>query len=186
MPQATLESGAQTRVVDEHEHAAAQRPERRRRQDRPHARRRLRARRLGQARRGAAARGRARRAERSPPRRRDRASCSTTGYSLYDREEPVDRRRGGGEHRRPLRGRAAGAGRRRATSSVRVRDDQKVRVDVEAPAEVEGPIAAGEQLGEATVTVDGQVRRPGAAGRRHGRRRADDHRPDRRPAGRRR
>ncbi len=36
-----------------------------------------------------------------------------------------------------------------------VREDQRVRTEVEAPAEVEGPINRGERLGLATVTVDG-------------------------------
>jgi hypothetical protein len=40
--------------------------------------------------------------------------------------------------------------------SVEVRDDQEVKVDADGPAEVEGPIDAGERLGTATVTVDGR------------------------------
>ena len=38
---------------------------------------------------------------------------------------------------------------------VRARDDQELEVDVEAPEEVEGPIAAGTPLGSATVSLDG-------------------------------
>jgi D-alanyl-D-alanine carboxypeptidase (penicillin-binding protein 5/6) len=45
---------------------------------------------------------------------------------------------------------------RRADVALRARDDQKVRVEADGPAEVEGPIAAGEKLGQATVTVDGR------------------------------
>jgi D-alanyl-D-alanine carboxypeptidase (penicillin-binding protein 5/6) len=77
------------------------------------------------------------------------------GYSLYDREVAVDR---GGEE--------ASAGVRyedeplslvaKQGVTVEVRDDQRVRIDAEAPAEVEGPIADGERLGRATVTVDGR------------------------------
>ncbi len=77
------------------------------------------------------------------------------GYSLYDRDTPVVRE-----------GEEASASVRyedeplalvaRRGIDVRVREDQKVKVDVEAPAEVEGPVAAGAKLGEATVTVDGR------------------------------
>lgn len=38
---------------------------------------------------------------------------------------------------------------------VGLRDDQKVRVEVDAPREVTGPIRRGARLGHATVTVDG-------------------------------
>jgi D-alanyl-D-alanine carboxypeptidase (penicillin-binding protein 5/6) len=77
------------------------------------------------------------------------------GFSLYDREVPV---REDGEE-------ASAAVRYEdeplalvATRDValRARDDQKVRVEADGPAEVEGPIAAGEKLGQATVTVDGR------------------------------
>jgi serine-type D-Ala-D-Ala carboxypeptidase (penicillin-binding protein 5/6) len=40
--------------------------------------------------------------------------------------------------------------------SVAARDDQEVETEVEAPAEVVGPIERGEKLGEVVVTVDGQ------------------------------
>ncbi len=40
--------------------------------------------------------------------------------------------------------------------AVPVRDDQTLRAAVDAPAEVEGPIAEGEKLGTATVTLDGE------------------------------
>jgi serine-type D-Ala-D-Ala carboxypeptidase (penicillin-binding protein 5/6) len=39
---------------------------------------------------------------------------------------------------------------------VAVRDDEQVATQVEAPDEVEGPIAEGERLGSVTVTVDGR------------------------------
>ena len=77
------------------------------------------------------------------------------GYSLYDRDVVVER---DGEEAsaavryedEPLPLVAANG------ISVEVRDDQKVDVEVEAPAEVEGPVAAGAKLGESTVTVDGR------------------------------
>ena len=77
------------------------------------------------------------------------------GFSLYEREEPVT---DGGQE-------ASTAVRYEdeplelvATRDVvvRARADQKVRVEADGPAEVEGPIAAGEKLGQATVTVDGR------------------------------
>lgn len=51
--------------------------------------------------------------------------------------------------------------------ALSVRRDQRVKVDVDAPAEVEGPIAAGDRLGSLTVTVDGRFadRTPLVAGR---------------------
>ncbi|MEZ5156502.1 MAG: D-alanyl-D-alanine carboxypeptidase family protein [Solirubrobacterales bacterium] len=77
------------------------------------------------------------------------------GFSLYDRERPV--RRDGGEasvsvryEDEPLELVAKrGVG-------VEVREDQRVRVDAEGPEQIEGPVAAGERLGQATVTVDGR------------------------------
>jgi D-alanyl-D-alanine carboxypeptidase (penicillin-binding protein 5/6) len=88
------------------------------------------------------------------------------GFSLYDRAEPVGRgdREAGASVRyedEPLPLLA------RRGIAVRVRDDQEVEVAVDAPDEVEGPIAAGERLGSATVTVDGRFagRTPLAAGR---------------------
>lgn len=88
------------------------------------------------------------------------------GFSLYDRVEPVGR----GEREASVDVRyedgplplLADRG-----IALRARDDQDVEVDVEAPGEVEGPIAAGERLGSATVTVDGRLvgRTPLAAAR---------------------
>ncbi len=43
------------------------------------------------------------------------------------------------------------------TVELTVREGQTVRTDVDAPAEVEGPIARGARLGEAVVSVDGQA-----------------------------
>ena len=40
--------------------------------------------------------------------------------------------------------------------TVATRDDQEVETEVEAPAEVVGPIKRGEKLGEVAVTVDGE------------------------------
>ena len=53
------------------------------------------------------------------------------------------------------------------TISLAVRKDQEVRVEVEGPMHVEGPIADGERLGEVTVTIDGELadRTPLIAGR---------------------
>lgn len=88
------------------------------------------------------------------------------GFSLYDRVAPVERdgREASAEVRyedEPLPLLA------RRGIALRARDDQDVEVDVEAPREVEGPIAAGERLGTATVTVDGRLvgRTPLAAAR---------------------
>ncbi len=41
--------------------------------------------------------------------------------------------------------------------AVAAREDQRIETDVEAPAEVEGPIAEGERLGRVTVSLDGDV-----------------------------
>jgi|GEM_PF-243729 len=50
---------------------------------------------------------------------------------------------------------------------VSVRKDENVQVDIEAPKEVEGPIAEGDRLGQLTVTIDGKFadRTPLTAGR---------------------
>jgi D-alanyl-D-alanine carboxypeptidase (penicillin-binding protein 5/6) len=44
----------------------------------------------------------------------------------------------------------------RGTVEVRAREDQELKASVDAPSEVEGPIAEGERLGTATVTLDGE------------------------------
>jgi D-alanyl-D-alanine carboxypeptidase (penicillin-binding protein 5/6) len=41
--------------------------------------------------------------------------------------------------------------------SLAARDDQDLSVAIDAPAEVEGPLERGARLGEATVTLDGEV-----------------------------
>jgi serine-type D-Ala-D-Ala carboxypeptidase (penicillin-binding protein 5/6) len=48
-----------------------------------------------------------------------------------------------------------------------IREDQRIETEVDAPAEVEGPVDRGERLGLATVTIDGQpaARVPLAAAR---------------------
>ena len=50
---------------------------------------------------------------------------------------------------------------------VAIRPDQDLRVDVGGPKQVEGPIAAGDRLGQVTVTLDGKFvgRTPLVAGR---------------------
>ncbi|MCL4287056.1 MAG: serine hydrolase [Thermoleophilia bacterium] len=78
------------------------------------------------------------------------------GFSLYDRAEPVAR----GEREASVDVRYEDGPLpllARRGIALRARDDQNVEVDVEAPREVEGPIAAGERLGTATVTVDGRL-----------------------------
>ncbi len=88
------------------------------------------------------------------------------GYSLYERREPIQR------------------GEEVATSGVRfedqplpliaqravevsIRADQNLKVDVEGPTDVEGPVVAGDRLGRVTATVDGKFidRVPLLAGR---------------------
>ncbi len=77
------------------------------------------------------------------------------GFSLYGREVAV--RKGGEEATTAVRYEDEPLGLVASRSvAVRVRDDQRVRVEAEGPAEVEGPVAAGERLGRATVTVDGR------------------------------
>ncbi len=77
------------------------------------------------------------------------------GYGLYAREDAIER--GAAEAAAAVR---YEDGRLPLTASrgvsVEVRDDQEVKVDADGPAEVEGPIDAGERLGTATVTVDGR------------------------------
>jgi D-alanyl-D-alanine carboxypeptidase (penicillin-binding protein 5/6) len=77
------------------------------------------------------------------------------GFSLYDRAEPVERDTREAHVAVRYEDEPLSLLARRGIA-VRVRDDQDVEVEVERPAEVEGPIAAGERLGTATVTVDGR------------------------------
>lgn len=88
---------------------------------------------------------------------RDEASAELLdyGYSLYDRRSPFradevlatsDVRYGDA----PLELMAKRA------LGVPVRADQELRAEVDAPAEVEGPIAQGAKLGMATVTLEGE------------------------------
>ena len=133
-----------------------QRPDRRRRQDRPYDRRRLRPRRLREARRRAAARRRARSAERGRARRRDRAAARLRLLALRRARSPSS----AATSEASRRAFATRTSRSRWSPTpgvtVEVRDDQRVRDRRRGPAEVEGPIAAGERLGRATVTVDGR------------------------------
>jgi len=88
------------------------------------------------------------------------------GYSLYGRQRPLVR--GGAETAASVRyeDRPLALVARRGVS-VQARDDQRVRVATDGPTEVEGPVAAGQRLGTATVTVDGRFvdRVPLVAGR---------------------
>ena len=77
------------------------------------------------------------------------------GYSLYDRRRAVERGEEVASADVAYEDEDLALEAEREVE-VSVRRDQRVRVDVEAPAEVEGPIAAGQRLGEATVTVDGK------------------------------
>ena len=78
------------------------------------------------------------------------------GYSLYERRRPFD---GGAElasaavryEDEPLE-LVAGRG-----FAVAARDDQRIETQVDAPTEVEGPIARRERLGRITVSLDGNV-----------------------------
>ena len=103
------------------------------------------------------------------------------GFSLYDREVPV---REDGEE-------ASAAVRYEdeplalvATRDValRARDDQKVRVDGRRPGGGRGPDRGRREARAGDGDGRRAIRRPRAAGRRHGGRRSDDRRPDRRPA----
>ena len=76
------------------------------------------------------------------------------GFSLYSEETPV-------RARQPLARPPVDSGGRvallaRDPLSVTVRRDQDVETDVEAPAELAGPVRRGERLGEVSVTVDGR------------------------------
>lgn len=78
------------------------------------------------------------------------------GFSLYSKRIPV--RPGRAVLRVPVR---YGGDRTLALVSRRkvrlgVRDDQKLRVALKAPDEVEGPIRRGQRLGTARVTLDGE------------------------------
>lgn len=88
------------------------------------------------------------------------------GYSLYHRERAVARGRAEATAAVRYEDRPLALVARRSVP-VEVRDDQRVEVDARAPTEVEGPIAAGERLGQVTVTVDGRFidRVPLTAGR---------------------
>jgi D-alanyl-D-alanine carboxypeptidase (penicillin-binding protein 5/6) len=86
----------------------------------------------------------------------DTLSLLRYGLSLYLRQTPV---RGGEKLAAPaVRGRDETLP-LVAARSVRVaaRRDQSVRVAVDAPSEVEGPIPPGRRLGTGVVTLDGDV-----------------------------
>lgn len=77
------------------------------------------------------------------------------GLSLYQPRRPVER----GELLTSVSVRDQGyALELEAVRQVRVivRDDQRVETVVDAPAEVEGPLARGQRLGEASISVDGR------------------------------
>jgi D-alanyl-D-alanine carboxypeptidase (penicillin-binding protein 5/6) len=78
------------------------------------------------------------------------------GYSLYRQRHPFERDEelaSAAVHYedQPL-GLLAGRG-----LAVAAREDQRIETDVEAPAQVEGPVAEGERLGRVTVSLDGEV-----------------------------
>lgn len=78
------------------------------------------------------------------------------GYSLYDQRRPVDR---GAElasatvryEDEPLELVAARG------FAVAARENQRIETDIDAPLEVEGPIAGGDRLGRVTVSLDGDL-----------------------------
>ncbi len=77
------------------------------------------------------------------------------GFSLYDKQVPI--RPGRPVVRVPVRFEDGSLGlvsKRRVR--IGVREDQSLKVSVDAPDRVEGPIRQGERLGEATVTLDGE------------------------------
>ena len=77
------------------------------------------------------------------------------GFSLYRREQPVEQgsRLAAAEVRYQDETLPLVAG---GSVALRAREDQDLDVAVDAPAEVEGPVARGERLGRATVTLDGE------------------------------
>jgi len=86
---------------------------------------------------------------------RDNLELLDYGFSLYKRRLPV---RAGAALARPSIRYDGGSLPLRAARTVTVglRPDQRLSVEVRAPAEVEGPIARGEALGRASVYVDGR------------------------------
>ena len=97
--------------------------------------------------------------------RRDDAGAARRA-ALSRRADPVSRRRPGLAPERDVR--------------LTVRDGQRVETEVDAPAEVEGPVDRGERLGLATVTVDGAAGRRACRSRRALGRRRDRARARRR------
>ncbi|MEO7197107.1 MAG: D-alanyl-D-alanine carboxypeptidase family protein [Solirubrobacterales bacterium] len=86
----------------------------------------------------------------------DAAQLLDYGYSLYKHERPVTE----GEEVATAAVRYEDdplALRARRGVGVEVRADQDLGTAVDAPEEVEGPIAKGDVLGRATVTLDGKV-----------------------------
>ena len=123
-----------------------------RRQDRPHARRRLRARRLGEAQGGRPDLGRARRAEREP---RDAESLELLeyGFSLLPGPRPCGPARWSQRPQIRYAGRRAAAA-RRAPVTVGVRKGQRVATG-SRPDEVAGPIRRGRRLGTPSRSTAG-------------------------------
>ena len=123
-------------------------------QDRPHLRGRLRAGRLGQAQGGRTDLGRDRRADRRSPLRGQprtaRMRLSPVPAADADPRRPGPRRR-----LDPLLRRRAAAARGAHGSSPASGAASGSKFDVQAPAEVEGPISRGAPLGRATVTSTG-------------------------------
>ena len=78
------------------------------------------------------------------------------GFSLYRREQPVEdgSRLAAAEVRYQDETLPLLAG---ESVAVQARKEQDLDVAIDAPAEVEGPIARGERLGRATVTLDGEL-----------------------------
>ena len=88
------------------------------------------------------------------------------GYSLYAQRVPVERREEMAVAEVRFEDQALSLVAQRPVE-VSIRADQDLQVDAEGPKEVEGPIEAGDRLGQVTVTVDGKFvdRTPLLAGR---------------------
>ena len=160
MPQATLESGDAAARRGEPERPGRRLPVGQRREDRLHAERRQRARRLRRAR-PPRARGQ-RRARASRPRPRatqDTLTLLRWGLDRFSRVRVLDRDRALARADIEYRDETRRLVPRRGVV-LTVRDGQRLRRRVNAPDELEGPIAAGERVGSVTVLVDGRpVRR---------------------------
>jgi len=77
------------------------------------------------------------------------------GFSLYTKQVPV--RPGRAVVRIPVRYEDEDLALTTGTSvRIGVQEGERLRVESDVPAEVEGPVSQGEKLGSATVTVDGE------------------------------